>query len=176
MKTKNLIIEIIFISLFLVIFVPILKNNSIKLTMAANNMISIGSIELTETYSSSDTFLPMTDEFAIKNGDKTILNLKNKSSILKNYTLLLRVEKNSTLNIEYFNYSINNSVYNFKEKIDIADEHYNYYEIYNNSLSENESRDIEFYMWLKSTTGNEAMNKNLTYSFIIKENNELAIK
>ncbi len=176
MKIKKLVIEIITLSLFLLIFVPILKNSSIKLTMAANNMNSVGSIELTEIHSSSDTLFPMTEDFALEKGDKTILNLKNKSSNLKNYTLLLRVEKDSTLDIKFLNYSINDDAYNFKEKIDIQDEQYNYYELYNNIILENSSIDIQFYIWLKSTTQNEAMNKKLKYSFIVKENNELALK
>lgn len=171
---KGLIIEIILISLFLIIFVPVFKNNSIKQTMAANNMSSVGSLELKETYSGSNQLFPMTDEFAIKNIDKTKLNITNKSSISKNYSLLLRVEQSSTLDIKNLKYSINNKIYSFTEEIETNDDEYKYYELINSSISKSE--DIEFCMWIKQTATNESMNKSLSYSFIIKENNELALK
>ena len=110
------------------------------------------------------SMFPMTDERAMEKLIPCTLTVSNETYKTENYTLVLKINKSSTLNYSYLHISINNDIYALEalekqvtddEIIFILDE---------GSLT-GESKEYNVRLWLNTLAENDMQGKNLIMQF-----------
>jgi len=121
-----------------------------------------------ENYPQGPMF-PINNQEAIKNLKRTTLKVINDTKTKEDYTLLLRIEKTSTLDFHCLNVIINDQV-NSLEQLLLMDDLENYYFVLASDSLIGNQKDYAFAMWMDENTGNEMQGKMLNYSFEIQKN------
>ena len=155
------ILIVIFIIVISIILFPNLSEEKLKKTEAIMSYVNNLSINV---INKEDYFLfPMTDEYAITNLKRNTIEIKNNDNTKKEYILFLKVNKNYTNDINSLNFMFNDNIINFDKVYSYDDDIYVYYQVYNNSIKDDDY--IDYIYWIKSD--NEMTNINFTYSFEI---------
>ena len=128
-------------------------SNASKLSLQVKNQINY-------------SMYPMTDERAMEKLVPCTLTVKNETYSEENYTLVLKIDKSSTLDYNYLHISIDDTIYALnalekeitnKEIVFILDR---------NSLLANQ-KEYEIRLWLNTLAGNDLQAKNLSMQFDI---------
>lgn len=110
---------------------------------------------------------PVTNEYALNNLDYSIINVINNTKENKKYNLMLIVEKNSTLDINYLMININGKTLKLSDCYYTENNYITYYLIDSNTIKTNTINYNKIYIWLNSDTPNSEQNKNLNINFAI---------
>ena len=145
-SNKDLIIEIIFVAIFLIIIVPVCVNASAKFREAkqkaeCNNKLSIN--------------------IATKNTNK-IIEMRNMNNKVSKVTLILKITKYSN---EYA-INLNNEIKNLNDMEKIEDENNYYFNL--GSYEVEKYNEVKFKLLL---INNKVDTENITYSFITEAEN-----
>lgn len=161
-EVKGLLFEISILSFIIVMSIllcPNLKEEHLKKTEAVMSYVSDLSINVVNR---KEYYLfPMTDEYAINNLEKSTIKVSNYNDDNKQYSLYLKVDKNSTINVDKLNFMFNDKIIDFNETYSHQDENYVYYQVYQNNVREYDY--IDYIFWLKEDS--EITNVNFIYSF-----------
>lgn len=161
-EIKGLLIEIIILSFIIVInviFWPNLREEHLKKTEAMMGYISNLSIDIISD--EENYLLPMSDEYAINNLKRNIIEIKNYDNNFKNYTLYLRIDKDYTIDIKKVNFMFNNKIINLENTYFHENNNYVYYNVYNGNIKDKEY--IKYICWLKKDS--VINSNNFNYSF-----------
>ena len=167
-QINGLIIEIFFFSLIVIGYIltfPNLKEDNLKKTeaiLAYSNKLTINTLE----ENNYDLF-PMTDEYAINNLKVNTLKIDNVSSKGVNCELLLKVSKNSTLDIGNLKIKIDDKIDYISNAFSYEDGEYYYYLLNTKMIDGNDYNIVSYIIWLSSDTKN--VNGSLTYAFEVIE-------
>ena len=134
-EVKGLLLEIFILSFIIVMSIllcPNLKEEHLKKTEAVMSYVSNLSINVVNR---NEYYLfPMTDEYAIDNLEKNTIKVSNYNDDNKEYSLYLKVDKNSTTDINSLNFMFNDKIIDFNEIYSYEDENYIYYQVYHNNV------------------------------------------
>ena len=161
-EIKGLLFEISVLSFIIIINIiiwPSLKEEHLKKTDAVMSYVSNLSIDFVNN---EEYYLfPMTDEYAINNLKKNTIKVTNYNNNYREYSLYLKEDKSSTINIDSLTFMFNDKIVDFNEIYSYEDENYIYYKVYNNNIKNIEY--VDYVFWLKSDS--EITNVNFIYSF-----------
>lgn len=111
---------------------------------------------------------PIKNESALKNLKKTQISIINETKTQEDFTVLLKIGKNSTLDYQSLNVAINDTIHSLKDLLIIEDHDNYYFALFTNSIV-GATQSFNFLMWMDETTGNEMQNKTLNYSFELQK-------
>ena len=161
-EVKGLLLEIFILSFIIVMSILLcsnLKEEHLKKTEAVMSYVSNLSINVVNR---NEYYLfPMTDEYAIENLEKNTIKVSNYNDDNKEYSLYLKVDKNSTTDINSLNFMFNDKIIDFNEIYSYEDENYIYYQVYHNNVRKCDY--IDYIFWLKEDS--KITNINFIYSF-----------
>lgn len=156
---KNVVIA--FLVLYVVIIMPILIEDKVKKEKEILKYVDNMTVNITEN--NNYNLYPMTDEYAEKNLFSNTLVINNNSNKNKEYQLILKVSKSSTIKLENLKFKVSNKLFRLDE-FSYEDNKYYYYEVFREKLSKNNHTDINYKLWLDEKT--EILTGNdLVYSF-----------
>lgn len=110
---------------------------------------------------------PVTEEYALNNFEKSIINVVNNTNENKVYNLVLIIEKNSTLDTKYLKININGKTYKLDDLYYTENNYVKYFIIDNNTVKKESINYNNIYIWLDYETPNSEQNKTLTMNFDI---------
>lgn len=174
MKNINKIIHHKIFEIFLavtVIFVsfPIWKSLNINDHIATAAFYNEAQYTFMEVLDNQvNNLFPIEDELALKNLKRTNITVKNETRTKEEYTLLLKISKDSTIDISVLKVSVHNNIYSLKDILLLEDEEFYYFTLATDSLS-GDAKQYNFLMWMNSETGNEMQGKTISYSFDLQK-------
>lgn len=111
---------------------------------------------------------PISNEIALKNINQTTLSVINDTLTEEEYTLLLKITKDSTLDYHCLNVALNNKISALENKYIMENEEYWYFKLSSDTIL-GETKTLNFIMWMDEKTGNEMQGKTLNYAFEIQK-------
>lgn len=168
---RKKIFEIIFIVIFLIgsepIWEKVHKETELSSTIALN-----GSSYLEIDNPINYLMRPMSDEKAINYLKPCHITIKNALKDDADYTLTLKVSKDSTMDLNNIHILINDKVYNLTSLNKENETDNVYYILAQDNLKENNEYDVIF--WLKENAYGTSSNQKLIFNFeLIKSNIEI---
>jgi len=170
---KFLVSRILVTTLFTLIISFLWINVSTTKAMETDKLLGLNE-NLVIVYNNDNTdneIYMMKDSEALKE-DANIITVINNNTHNVNLDLLIRINKNSSLDLSYVKYFLNGVVMSF-DKIYLQDSLYYYYKLGSVDVDANGSLDNDFYLWLKEGNVTDLSNKTFSYSIVFKENNSL---
>ncbi len=158
-------IEIIFTLIFIVYVTNLYKSEQVQevfKSIAAFNNVNYTNLTVKNQINYS--MYPMTDEKAMKKLVPCTLTVSNETYKKENYTLVLKINKSSTMDLSYLHISIDDSIYslNSLEKEETENE---IIFVLNRDTISGESRDYNIRLWLYITAENNLQDTNLVMHF-----------
>ncbi len=162
------IVEINIVVIFLIFSFPIWQNIHKEQEIA--NSVALTGYTFVEVANPIDYVMyPMSDEKAVRYLKPCHLTVKNDMEQDIDYTLALRISKESTLDLNNLNILINDKVDNLINLNSLEEQDYTYFIIDSNNLIKNEN-EYDVIFWLNENTQNLAMKQELIFSFEIIDN------
>lgn len=163
--------RIILTTVFLLVVVPICmdRENDIAYAMEIANRVNKRVVLEKVKALDFNNAAPITDDNALKFLEPGEYKIKNLTGESTNYSFGLKINKDSTLPLQFLRIKINDN-----EVIDLIDYKCNeddeneYYCLDSDFIVE--EKDIDIFMWLSEETDNTAQGKKLIYSIFASEN------
>ncbi len=170
LQIRKTIIEIIFAIIIVIGSYFIWDNLEInKYASFAANVHNYNTISVAETKSAvQDYLIPKTDENGLKNSG--LILLENHINQEKPYKLILKINKDSTLDYRNLSIGINQKIIRLKNALTNEDQNYYYFILDEGNLIG--KKELNASIWLNYDTTNESMGKSFSYSFDSNYNNE----
>jgi len=157
--------EISFLIAFVILSYPI------WLSLDINKQLANASVYQEAQYSYLDIehnhngpMFPMKNEEAMDKLSKTKINVTNETKTMENYSLILKIDKTSTLDYQFLNIFLDGKIQALKIFPMTEDYDYFYFVLDSNSIVGGK-KTYNFLMWMDYETGNEMQGKSLNYSF-----------
>lgn len=174
MKNINKIIHLKILEIAVLVFIvaisfPVwkkLEGNNYLTTAAFYNKANYAYLEITDNQ--WNNMFPIKDEEAIKNLKPTQIKVKNDTKTKEDYTLLLKISKESTLDYNCLNIALNNEISPLKDHFLLEDQNDIYFSLDSYSVL-GSPINYDFLMWMDKNTDNNMQGKTLKYSFEIQE-------
>lgn len=171
-EIRGLISEIIFVSILIVVMIPLfsnLVNSNLKTT---ESMLATSSkLTISEEKADNGLLFPMTDEYAKDNLKDSIITINNTQDQTQSYNLIFRVAKDSSITCDLIKIKVNDKISYLTENNSYEDDNYYYFIIYTSSVKKSEEVAVSFWMKEEVTKLNGG---NFSYSFAIDEDSTLA--
>ena len=110
-----------------------------------------------------EKWFPMTDEYAVNNLISNEIKISNYGKNSSQYSLYLKINKDSSIRDNELKIIFNNKIYNLEELYEYTYLEYNYYNLYNSNIIDYEL--LEYNIYLKDSA--TMIDNNLLYSFEI---------
>lgn len=162
-------IEISLLISIVVISFPIwktLEKNEVLSIAASYSDVQFSHLEVTNL--SLGAMFPISNEKALKNINPSSIKVINDTKTKEDYTLLMKVSKNSSLDYHCVNISLNNNITSLA-KLTINEDEENYYFLLDSNSIDGEIKEYQFRIWMDEKTGNEMQGKSLSYTFEIQK-------
>lgn len=111
---------------------------------------------------------PISDNDALNNLEPCIIVVNNETYSNELFKLVLKINKNSTIDYRYLHININDNVYALSE-LERLDNDLEYVFVIQKDYLVASSREYEFRIWLNTLANNEMQNKELNMEFDIIE-------
>lgn len=159
------VIEIIFVCAFIFISIPLWQ----RMSDVSNLSTAISNNGLTYTGLSVENELnynmyPMTTEDALNNLKSSKLIVRNDSLTSEEYTVLLTISKQSTLDYNCLNIAIDDLVMPLNS-MNMNEDEENYSFIIDTNNLKGEQKEYLIKIWMDENTGNEMQGKSIILSF-----------
>lgn len=170
-KIMYLSFEILFASLIIVFnFIVFYKSDTPSQVFAYNN--AINALELKEiTPLELTNIVPMTNDEALKEYNKSHYQIINNNNSKINYRLIYRMY-NSSVKPEWLNYYLklddNEIISNLGNLGPKTNEEYIDIILKEGTINKNETIDFEYLIWLDYNVNNEAQNKSFSSKLIVE--------
>ena len=164
------ILEIILLCVLIVISLPIYlswqQKSDTKVLANVNNMdllyTSIGIDSPLEIKS-----YPITNEEALTKIKSSKITVTNESWTAENYTLVLTISKDSTLDFNCLNIAINDEIQALNT-LELKEDASNYHFIIDCNNLKADDKEYNVKLWIDEKTNNNMQNKKLIFSFEVK--------
>ena len=163
------IVEITLLISIIIVSFPIWK------TLEKNEVLSIASSYSNVQFSHLEvsnyalgSMFPISNEQALKNIEPTSIKVINDTKTTEDYSLYIKVSKNSTLDYNCLNIALNNKIAALNEFI-LSEDEENYYFLLESNTIAGEIKEYSFMLWMDEKTDNSMQGKTLTYSFEIQK-------
>lgn len=111
---------------------------------------------------------PLKNEDALRELKPSKLRLINETKTQEEYTIALKVNKTSSLDYHCLNIAFDQKVEKLEDLYFSDDADYFYFVLKTDTIR-GEIKEHNFLIWMDASTGNEMMNKTLSYSFEIQK-------
>lgn len=162
------ILEITFVLCFAIVSTYLWQSKNAQLF--SNSISTFSSMHYTNIKVDSPiqyNMFPMRDEEAMQNLKPCIVSVINGTYILEEYTLILKIDKNSTLDYQFLNIGIDNMIYSLKDLYRQEEDNY-YIFVLDTAQILGNTKKYEVRLWLNSMTGNDQQSKTLIMDFDLK--------
>lgn len=159
------VIEIVLVFFFVVLATFLIYNDNTKeLFGTISSFSNLNYTDFTIENPISYNMFPMSDEDAMNNLKPCLIHVMNNTYTLESYVLLLKINKNSTLDYHYLHIGIDNSIFKLDElKLEETAEDYLF--ILDEKSLVGELKNYEIRLWLNTLAGNDMQSKDLILSF-----------
>lgn len=153
----------IMISIILISF-PLWKKLDIDETLATASFYSKAKFSYLEVENKNQgSMFPIKNEEVLKTENRTKIKITNETKTVEEYHLLLKINKNSTLDFHYLNIYFNNQISSLEEKYYYEDMDNIYFSLIIDTINA-EQKEYDFLIWLDyDRTGNDMQGKILNY-------------
>ena len=155
--------EISFIVLLLVICIPIFVNASSNYNNSLKRIVN-DDIVITNMVHNSFGLSALSDEDVLNMSNDNLFSIVNKKDNEYKYSLYLRVNKDSTIDVDKVKIKLDNEIFNLKDIYDSEDDKYYYYLLKSDKILD--EVDFSYLVYLDNDTTNYG-NNSLTYSFLV---------
>lgn len=163
------ITEIIFVISFIFVSLPLWSKLDKGVSKIADGYDGISYTKLDMINNINYEMFPMSNDYALKNVEATILTVSNDTFTPENYELVLVLDKKSTLDFKLLKIAINDNIYSLKN-LEMFEEDHNF--IFNiasgNIMGETKVYNVKF--WIDENATDEVQGKNLELSFDLNKN------
>lgn len=118
--------------------------------------------------SEKEPMFPLKNEEALRDLKPTKVRLINETKTLEEYTLTMKISKTSTLDYKCLNIAFDQKI-NKLEDLYFSDDADYFYFVLKTDKIRGEIREHNVLIWMDASTGNEMMNKSLSYSFELQK-------
>ncbi len=162
-EVRSLVMEISFIVLLLVICIPIFVNASSNYNNSLKRIVN-DDIVITNMVHNSFGLSALSDEDVLNMSNDNLFSIVNKKDKEYKYSLYLRVNKDSTIDVDKVKIKLDNEIFNLKDIYDSEDDKYYYYLLKSDKILD--EVDFSYLVYLDNDTTNYG-NNSLTYSFMV---------
>ena len=162
-EVRSLVMEISFIVLLLVICIPIFVNASSNYNNSLKRIVN-DDIVITNMVHNSFGLSALSDEDVLNMSNDNLFSIVNKKDNEYKYSLYLRVNKDSTIDVDKVKIKLDNEIFNLKDIYDSEDDKYYYYLLKSDKILD--EVDFSYLVYLDNDTTNYG-NNSLTYSFMV---------
>lgn len=162
-EVRSLVMEISFIVLLLVICIPIFVNASSNYNNSLKRIVN-DDIVITNMVHNSFGLSALSDEDVLNMSNDNLFSIVNKKDKEYKYSLYLRVNKDSTIDVDKVKIKLDNEIFNLKDIYDSEDDKYYYYLLKSDKILD--EVDFSYLVYLDNDTTNYG-NNSLTYSFLV---------
>ena len=162
-EVRSLVMEISFIVLLLVICIPIFVNASSNYNNSLKRIVN-DDIVITNMVHNSFGLSALSDEDVLNMSNDNLFSIVNKNDKEYKYSLYLRVNKDSTIDVDKVKIKLDNEIFNLKDIYDSEDDKYYYYLLKSDKILD--EVDFSYLVYLDNDTTNYG-NNSLTYSFMV---------
>ena len=162
-EVRSLVMEISFIVLLLVICIPIFVNASSNYNNSLKRIVN-DDIVITNMVHNSFGLSALSDEDVLNMSNDNLFSIVNKKDKEYKYSLYLRVNKDSTIDVDKVKIKFDNEIFNLKDIYDSEDDKYYYYLLKSDKILD--EVDFSYLVYLDNDTTNYG-NNSLTYSFLV---------
>ena len=162
-EVRSLVMEISFIVLLLVICIPIFVNASSNYNNSLKRIVN-DDIVITNMVHNSFGLSALSDEDVLNMSNDNFFSIVNKKDKEYKYSLYLRVNKDSTIDVDKVKIKLDNEIFNLKDIYDSEDDKYYYYLLKSDKILD--EVDFSYLVYLDNDTTNYG-NNSLTYSFLV---------
>ena len=152
-----------FIVLLLVICIPIFVNASSNYNNSLKRIVN-DDIVITNMVHNSFGLSALSDEDVLNMSNDNLFSIVNKKDKEYKYSLYLRVNKDSTIDVDKVKIKLDNEIFNLKDIYDSEDDKYYYYLLKSDKILD--EVDFSYLVYLDNDTTNYG-NNSLTYSFMV---------
>lgn len=157
--------EIVFVIGFLFFSVTLWKDNTTQeMFSMATSFTNLNYTNMQVENPISYSMYPMEKERALSTIEPCSVIVSNDTYTEEGYMLALRVDKNSSLDYQFVNISVDEEVYSLKDLSRIDDQD-NYYFILDENTLKGEQKIYKLKLWLDERTGNDMQAKQFIMSF-----------
>lgn len=168
------VLEIVFVFCFLLISTFLWRSKNAQLFSSAISTFS--NLNYTNIKVDSPieyTMFPMDDQDAMQNLKPCIVSVRNETYTLENYTLILKIDKNSTMDYQFLNIGIDNTIYTLKDLFRQEEDNYYIFVLDTDQISGNIKK-YEIRVWLNNLADNNMQSKDLIMNFDLKHETTMA--
>ena len=162
-EVRSLVMEISFIVLLLVICIPFFVNASSNYNNSLKRIVN-DDIVITNMVHNSFGLSALSDEDVLNMSNDNLFSIVNKKDKEYKYSLYLRVNKDSTIDVDKVKIKLDNEIFNLKDIYDSEDDKYYYYLLKSDKILD--EVDFSYLVYLDNDTTNYG-NNSLTYSFMV---------
>lgn len=116
----------------------------------------------------TDYMIPISDEVALNHIVPCEIQVINNTKTREDYSLVLKVSKNSTLDYRVLKIALNNNVSTLESHYILEDADSIYFSLQTDSI-QGERRNYDFIMWMDQNTGNDMQGKSLSFDFELQK-------
>ena len=162
---KSLYKDIIINILFILVSIPLWLSFDISALETAKMYDNYNYVEYEFLNAPTYSLNPVSDEYAIRNIETQDLIVYNNSNTNENYALVLKINKNSTANIDKLKINVNYQISYLKDYSSYEDDKNTYYVIAQDNIVANSQKYV-LSMW-NDETADVNNNDTLNYEFMI---------
>ena len=118
----------------------------------------------------SDVIYRIDDEYASSKLQKNRIDVSNVIDDKVNFMLVLKIDKSSTIDINYLKYTLDDTISYVKDNYMYEDTQFSYYLLSSYLLDIGDSRIIDYLIWLDVNTPDEEISNSLYYAVSVYSN------
>jgi len=170
-----ILVRIILTVLFICFIVPIWIESCKQMDSYQNIIISSENKIKFDYVKENNYIYKMSDYYAVNEPDKNIVKLNNESASYMKCNLMLRVLKDSTLNLDYLKYITDDEIHYLSDSYSHEDDSYKYYLLDQYMIDPSDNIDVEFMLWIDIDIDEDINNKHLYYSVYAYEDGQIVM-
>lgn len=164
MYIKKLIEDTIMVIILLVVTLSCRKMIIDKNRNSEEVLNKIGSYSV-NVVSNNETLYLVSDEYAKNKMEYDNIQINNNSNTASDYKLYLRLDDNSTLDINSLKVSVNDEEYILNDLYEYEIDGYKYYNIHDSLIDKVDN--VSFKVWISNSLVDNISGESLIYSFVV---------
>lgn len=168
------ILEVVMMIFVILVSYPLWENLNIDETIATASFYNKAKFSYMKIENQNQgSMFPIETEEVLKTENRTKIKIINETKTNEEYNLLIKLNKNSTLDYHYLNIALNNEVTPLEEKYYYEDADNIYFSLIIDTINA-EEKEYDFLIWLDyNKTKNDMQGKILNYKFELLQGTNL---
>ena len=160
----------IFFSVAFTLVLVLIWSSTKKKSELYDMVINSSNIVKSDYVNFSDVIYRIDDEYASFKLQKNRIDVSNVIDDKVNFMLVLKIDKSSTIDINYLKYTLDDTISYLKDNYMYEDTQFSYYLLSSYLLDIGDSRIIDYLIWLDVNTPDEEISNSLYYAVSVYSN------